>query len=241
MQELQHAKFERLDPQDLSTVVDFLEVQYNPTEFTFNKAAQIADINIPGLDMPILQFVRGQTETLSLELFFDTTDHGTAENSRPVTEKTDKFYQLIKIDRSTHAPPICRFVWGRGHFAGSKLQGDWASQNRTNGFQCIVESVRQKFSLFSTEGTPLRATLSINLREYKTLNEQIEQIRYESPDHTHSHVIERGDTLTSIAAKTYGDATQWRAIANHNQITDPLELQLGMILEIPPIEGLERL
>ena len=241
MQELQLAKFERLDPHDLGTVVDSLNVQYNPTEFTLNKGVQIADINIPGLDMPILQFVRGQTETLSLELFFDTTDNGMAKNARPVTEETDKFYQLIKIDRSIHAPPICRFVWGQGHFSGSKFQGDWASQNRTNGFQCIVESVRQKFDLFSTEGTPIRATLTLNLREYKTLNEQIEQIRYESPDHTHNHIIKRGDTLTGIATEIYGDPVQWRAIANHNQITDPLELQPGTILEIPPIEGLERL
>jgi len=51
-----------------------LSVSFNPTEYTLNKGAQIAEVAIPGLDSPILQFVRGQTETLSVDLFFDSTE-----------------------------------------------------------------------------------------------------------------------------------------------------------------------
>ena len=46
------------------------------------KGAQIAEIAIPGIDSPILQFVRGQTQTLTLELFFDTTRCRACERSR---------------------------------------------------------------------------------------------------------------------------------------------------------------
>ena len=53
-----------------------IEVQYNPTELSWDKGAQLAEITIPGLDAPLQQFVRGQAEKLTLELFFDTTDHG---------------------------------------------------------------------------------------------------------------------------------------------------------------------
>ena len=53
-----------------------IEVQYNPTELSWDKSAQFAEIAIPGLDAPLQQFVRGQAEKLTLELFFDTTDHG---------------------------------------------------------------------------------------------------------------------------------------------------------------------
>ena len=38
-------------------------VQFNPTEFSLDKAAQIAEIAIPGLDAPLLQFVRGQARS----------------------------------------------------------------------------------------------------------------------------------------------------------------------------------
>ncbi len=214
-----------------------IKVKFNPTEFTLTKGAQIAEVPIPGLDAPVLQFVRGQTETMSLELFFDSTDAGTGDNADPVTTTTDKFYQLIKINRRTHGIPICRFVWGTGSFPGSHLTDQWASQNasRINGFNCIVDNVRQRFTMFSPAGTPLRATLTLQLREYKTLDQQIAQLRLESPDHTHTHLVEAGDTLNRIAERAYGDARQWRPIADHNRLSDPLDLTPGLVLEIPPI------
>lgn len=228
------AKFQRLTS-NLTGVASEIEVSYNPTELTFSKSAQIAEIPIPGLDSPILQFVRGQAETLNVELFFDSTDDGMGPTATPVTEKTDKFYQLIKIDRSTHAPPVCRFIWGDQGFPGSKMTGTWASQNRQNGFQCIVDSVKQRFTLFNEQGRPLRATLSVTLKEYRTLDQQIAEIFQQSPDHTHAHVVQRGDTLARIAADRYGNAGDWRAIAEQNRIDDPLELIPGTILEVPPL------
>ncbi len=212
-----------------------VRAQFNPTEVTFDKSAQIAEIAIPGLDSPILQFVRGQTETLSLELFFDTTEGGTAgDGVRSVTEETDPFYQLIKIDPATHAPPILEVSWGE-NMPGSKLTDQWTSQS-AEFFQCVVESVQRRFTLFSPEGTPLRATLSVKLKEYKTLKEQVDQIPFESTDRTHSRVVQGGETLSGIAGEVYDDPAQWRAIARHNGIVDPAELAPGMVLEIPPLD-----
>jgi len=231
---LQKAQLQRLN-NSLKPIQPGLEVQFNPTEFTLNKGVQIAEIAIPGLDSPILQFVRGQTETLTLELFFDTTDAGTGDNATPVTTQTDKFYQLIKIDSDTHAPPICHFAWGNQHFPGSNMNGNWATQNRQNGLDCIVESVRQRFTMFSTQGVPLRATLTVALREYKTLQTQLQQLKLNSSDHTRTYVIQHGDTLNKIANTYYNDSSQWRVIADTNAILDPLALQPGTILTLPPI------
>jgi len=232
-----NARFQRLK-RNLVDFEDEVEVQFNPNELTLAKAAQFAEVAIPGLDAPILQFVRGQSETLTVDLFFDTTEGGTLDDARPVTEKTDRFYQLIKIDRHTHAPPVCRFVWPDRGFAGSQMNAQWRSQNasRQNGFQCVVESVRQRFTMFATNGRPLRATLSVSLKEYKTLDEQIAEIFMQSPDHTHAHIVQRGDTLARIAATRYDDPQQWRAIAEQNGLDDPLALRPGQILEVPPIE-----
>jgi hypothetical protein len=215
---LEKGKFIRLD------TGEELEVQFNPTEFTLNKGAQIAEVAIPGLDMPILQFVRGQTETLTLDLFFDTTEGGMGDAARPVTALTDEFYDLVKINPATHAPPVCRFDWGALYFPGDRF-----------GFQCIVESVRQRFTLFNPLGWPLRATLTVSLREYKTLKEQVDEIKFESADHTHAHIVQRGDTLSRIANAVYGDPGRWRPIADHNRLENPLDLRPGAILEIPPL------
>src|SRR5262249_19253881 len=99
-----------------------IEVQYNPTELTWEKNAQVAEIAIPGLDAPLQQFVRGHAEKLTLELFFDTTDQGMGDGALSVTTRTDRIYQLIKIEPTRHAPPICTFFWS-DQFPGSTLNG----------------------------------------------------------------------------------------------------------------------
>src|SRR6266508_5412987 len=253
-----------------------IPLQYNPTELSWDKGVQIAEISIPGLDAPLQQFVRGQAERLTLELFFDTTDHGVGKGAVSVTTLTDRIYQLIKIEPTRHAPPICTFIWN-DQFPGSSLVGNAGSaasraigdvlgaaagavasavggavsavagavagiaaaasgNQRRNGFRCIVESVKQKFTLFSPEGIPLRATLTVGLREYKTLDEQLQQLNRHSPDRTQSHVTQNGDTLSRIAAQYYRRAGDWRSIADANGIEDPRRLVVGTFLTIPPAE-----
>jgi len=218
---------------------EMIDVQYNPTELSWDKSAQFAEIAIPGLDAPLQQFVRGQAEKLTLELFFDTTDHGKGNGAVSVTTLTDRIYQLIKIEPTRHAPPICTFIWN-DQFPGSSLEGNAGSaasgNQRRNGFRCIVESVRQKFTLFSPEGIPLRATLTVGLREYKTLDEQLAHLNLTSPDRTHSHVSQNGDTLSRIAAQYYRRAGDWRLIAAANGIEDPRRLVVGAFLTIPPTQ-----
>jgi len=221
--------------QQNGTLGEALDVAFNPTEYTLNKSVQSAEVTIPGLDSPVLQFVRGQTETLSLDLFFDTTESGMDDNATSVTTLTDAFYALIKIDGATHAPPVCLFSWG-DDFPGRRTYTSLGtgSQQR-HGFKCIVESVKQRFTLFSPQGVPLRATLTVSLKEYKTLAEQIDEINKQSADRTHAHVVTARETLSQIAAKTYNDPSLWRAIADRNQILDPLNLTPGTVLQIPAL------
>src|SRR6266498_3230703 len=97
MTRVQTMQFQRLKA-DGSPDGAALSVQFNPTEYTLSKGAQISEVPIPGLDQPILQFVRGQTESLSFDLFFDSTEAGTGLDAKPVTALTDAFYRLVKID-----------------------------------------------------------------------------------------------------------------------------------------------
>jgi nucleoid-associated protein YgaU len=233
-----------------------IELQYNPTELSWDKSAQIAEIAIPGLDAPLQQYVRGHAEKLTFDAFFDTTDQGMGKGAVSVTTLTDRIYQLIKIEPTRHAPPICTFVWNE-QFPGSSLGGNAGStagqtngsaaggtsaagagngNQRRNGFQCIVESVKQKFTLFSPEGVPLRATLSLTLREYKTLDDQLAHLNRSSPDRTHSHVIQSGETLSGIAAQFYQRPGDWRVLADENNIEDPRRLTVGALLTIPPTQ-----
>lgn len=106
---------------------------------------------------------------------------------------------------------------------------------RRNGFRCVMEQIKQKFTLFSSDGVPLRATLTVTLREYKTLDDQLHQLNLSSPDRTHAHVVLQGDALASIAQRYYQQPNEWRAIADANFIYDPRRLTPGRVLKIPPL------
>jgi len=203
-----------------------IPVQFNPPEYTVTKAAQIAEIAIPGIDSPILQFVRGQTRTLALELFFDTTLSGSSEATVvDVRLRTEVIAELGRIQPNTHAPPRIRFIWGTGL-----------------SFRAIVDNVQQKFTLFNPAGVPVRATLTMSFKEYKTLEEQLKELNLQSADHTKRRVIRRRDTLSRIAFEEYGDPSLWRLIADHEAnrtwLTDLRRLPVGMQLAIPAIDPL---
>jgi nucleoid-associated protein YgaU len=104
----------------------------------------------------------------------------------------------------------------------------------------VVESVQQKFTLFNPKGVPLRATLSVVLREYKTLEEQLTELNLQTADHSRSREVKRNDTLAGIAAQEYGDPRQWRLIAdapaNRSATADPRRLTPGTVLAIPPMD-----
>jgi hypothetical protein len=205
-------------------------VQFNPAELTYAKGAQLAEISIPGLDSPVLQFIRGTTETLTTEFFFDTTDQGMADGATSVTTLTDQFYLLVKQMPDTHAIPRCRFSWGE---AGGSGPSDAEVSNAPSWFTCIVESIERKFVLFSPEGVPLRARLTVKMREYKTVDQMVKALQ--SPDHTKAHVLQRHERLDKIASDEYGTPAEWRLIAAANFLDDPRRIPPGTILEIPPL------
>jgi len=94
--------------------------------------------------------------------------------------------------------------------------------------------VAQKFTLFSPQGIPLRATLSLTLREYRALDDQLKELNLQSPDHTRVHTLQRGDTLSGVAGRYYNSPAEWRRLATYNGVTDPRRVEPGRILEVPP-------
>jgi nucleoid-associated protein YgaU len=50
------------------------------------------------------------------------------------------------------------------------------------------------------------------------------------------HTVTDGDSLQSVAYKSYGDATRWRKIAEANGIDNPFALRRGSQLTSPTID-----
>ena len=217
MPELKDSKLKQAFIQVLNAqgaVKEEIPVLFYPPEYTMEKSNEFANINIPGLESPLLQFVRGGLETLTLDLFFDTY---TYKQSADVREHTDKIVNLLKIDPELHAPPVLTFVWGK------------------NNFTCVLSRINKKFTMFRPDGVPVRATLTVTFTEYRT-ETNVRERPLESPDRTKRYVLKEGDSLWFLAAQSYGNPAQWRAIAEANNIENPRILETGKEIIIPPLE-----
>ncbi len=196
------------------TVPDpIIPLRFNPTEYQLQKANNFAEVAIPGLETPPIQFVRGASEKLTAEVLVDTSD--TLDDVR--VAYVNKLRGLMDLDRELHAPPIVRFVWDTQVFLG------------------VLDSLNVTYVLFTPEGIPLRAKLSLSMKEYRPVEIQIKQNPTASPDFAKTYVARRGDTLSGIAYAIYRDSSIWRAIAAANQIQDPRTLSPGRVLQLPSL------
>ena len=212
-------------------------VLYNPESYVLERSAQYSEA--PGLNSnaPSIQFVHGSTQTLTMELFFDTFNSGAevggtfmdklqfaANKFLPSVAKLDvrdyssKIYDLMIIDRSTHVPPLLRIEW-------SSLQ-----------FEGHLVSCSQKFTKFNESGTPVRATLNVTFKEYMEPGKIAEMTPKESPDTAKYRTVHQGDSLWSFSAKEYGLCSSWREIATANGIENPRLLDTGTMLRIPALK-----
>lgn len=202
-----------------------LHVMFNPNSYSISKSVTWNAAGATGgkgetkreVNAPPLQFGGGGSRQLSLELFFDVTE----QQGKDVREETDKIAILTRINREIRGkrPPWCEVSWG-----GSALDFP---------FKGVITSLTQKFTLFNHGGKPIRATLSATFTEY--LDPETDK-RQSDPDYT-TWLTKRGDTLSNIAAQVYGNPTWWRAIAEHNDIDDPLHLKIGLRLSIPEVRA----
>jgi len=48
-------------------------------------------------------------------------------------------------------------------------------------------------------------------------------------------VVMPGETIDGIAFSEYGDSKRWRAIADFNNLDNPLRLRIGQRLALPPL------
>ena len=132
-------------------------VQFNPKEMSLDESASWKESEEFTIEKPLVEFERGKASSLSMELIFDTTDTG-----EDVRDKwTKKLAGFVSVNQANTGgmsaseqnkhpngrPPRCTFKWG----------------NFT--FPAVVESVKTSFIMFGSDGNPLRAKVSIKLKE----------------------------------------------------------------------------
>ena len=202
---------------------DKIPVMFNPTDYTVSQDINYAKAAVPGLSQPLLQFVNGNVPTLDMELFLDTTEtlqingKTIATAGSDVRNLTQQITNLMVIDSTTHAPPVIVFTWA------------------SLSFTCVLGRATQKFVMFLSDGTPVRARLQVSFQGYNNATTEAKEIKRQTAEYSKSYTVGQGDTLSRIAGIVYGNAALWRPIGLNNGLDNSIALTVGQQLLIPQL------
>jgi len=137
----------------------FVDAQYNPKELQIAHTVGWADHKSTtgqSKDM-VSEFGGANPQTMQIELLFDGFEtEGVAGGRYKVAKHIERLKQMTAVleptskDPEKRRPHYCVVVWGNGGLP--KLR-------------CIVESMTTKYTMFSSEGEVLRATVTISVKE----------------------------------------------------------------------------
>jgi hypothetical protein len=189
---------------------------FNPSSYTITKSVTWNRTSDARANAPPVTFGGGGARELALELFFDVTE--VANPNKDVRDETDKLVKMTRIVRSREKPrpPICTVVWDGQKRADFPFKG-------------VISNLTQRFTLFNSNGRPLRATVNVTFTEFLERTDDL----IETDPELSTRTVQRGDDLPRIAAEVYLDPTVWRVIALANRIEDPFALVVGSILTLP--------
>jgi hypothetical protein len=197
-------------------------VQFNPETLKVTYANQISTPAAPrnSSGTPAQQFVGAGTTKLSLQLWFDVTAEMAPEiQQRDVRLLTEKVAFFITPDEdNNNVIPAVRFVWGSFQFSG------------------LMESLDESLELFSEDGIPLRASMTLGLTRQK-----ITKFKFGKTANTTLagpaagtrplKAAPAGKTLQGMAS-SQGKGDNWQAIAAANNIENPRLLQPGQLIDM---------
>jgi hypothetical protein len=206
-----------------------IPIQFNPSEYHITTRSTYSERERVRKDDPVVSFGGNPMSTLTVRLYFNddepTSIQGavgavkdliTGTEKDGIAKKISKIVELTKIDGESHQPPNAAFVWGSTQFVG------------------FVQNVTTAYTMFDKSGKPLRATVDLTMMGFTQIaDERASPLM--SPDRTKAKTMTEDSSLFSIAEKEYGDAREWRRIADANDIMNPLDIPVGRVLKVPSI------
>ena len=200
-----------------------VQCMFRPKEYTVTKQNNWQLKEKKGKDVPQLEFSGGGASNLTMELFFDTYESKKEKDVRKAF--TNKIWALMAIDKNLTdkinkkgRPPKVQFEWGP-----------------VISFKAVITNITQKFTMFKSDGTPVRATLNVTFQEAdKPGDYPFQNPTTSSQPGYKVRIVKEGESLDWIAHEEYGDPTLWRFIADTNNLENPGKLSPGQMLSVAP-------
>jgi hypothetical protein len=201
------------------------EFLFNPKEYSITKstrAPRATSASAQGSSQP--QFTGPEPQSMSIEMFLDATEDPGTDLVKDYVSFLMESCSATKASVDSRQPslPIVVFGWGT-----------------TTSFQAYIKQVSVKYTMFRQDGTPVRATCTVQMEEVPDPEKGQNPTSGGKAAHR-SHTLVAGDSLASVSWNEYRDPTLWRAIAERNGIDDPTRMSTGKQLLMPPLDDARR-
>jgi hypothetical protein len=157
------------------------------------------------------------------------------EKGKPSVQEFIKGLKAVCYDyvRECHGPPYLAVAWGQVFLTHSNDE----SLNGSSIFKCVLKSIDVKYTLFSAEGFPVRAEVSLKFRGFQDAENRATG---NSPDLSHVVDVKYGDNLPAMCKKIYGSPEFFLQIAKINNLPSIYAIEPGMQLLFPPLDKASR-
>ncbi|GAB2577831.1 CIS tube protein [Spirosoma areae] len=191
------------------------EVQINPEQIARSLKIKNHDPGEPGREGSELQFEKTEPETLEIKFMLDGT--GTVPPTGTLTTSLtsllpDAAYVPARIKElqavvynfldETHRPPFIIVNWGTLVFHG------------------VMEELSYTYNLFHPSGVPLRAEVTLKVKEHKPSASAAAALSLLSPDLTRRRQLRQSDTLLTVCQEVYESPVYYLEIAKANNLTN---------------------
>lgn len=199
--------------------VDQFEVIFNPNTYTQKYYIEYEERQGQGDTGSPQVFGKIKPQEYTFDFLFDGT--GAVVPEMDVQSTVERFLTVTgKHDGEIHRPLYLKLSWGA---LISK---------------CVLKSAEVTYTLFKSDGYPLRAKVKANFSENVEDALRVAEERKSSPDLTHLHTVEQGEHLSLLAHKYYGEPGRYLQVAHYNKLLNYRRLQRGQVLAFPPIKDL---
>jgi hypothetical protein len=131
-----------------------VDAQYNPREFTIDKSVPWQKHNKANANGLQLEFTGAEGRTMDLIMLFDGYEEKASIRDKvAILETLAAVREPNSTEDDKRRPHHCVVVWGTVMGGGD------------NKFKCVIEHISTKYTMFSPEGAPLRATVTLKLKE----------------------------------------------------------------------------
>jgi hypothetical protein len=192
---------------------------FNPNKYNLKYEIEYDKKGASGSSPNAPKFSNMKQQELSLEFFLDCTG---VENEEGVfvDQKVDDFLKLAyKYDGSKHKNNYLRVVW-------SYLV-----------FDCVLKDADIAFTLFRSDGRPLRAKINAKFLGFVNDQKRILTDKAQSPDLTHYRVVKDKEKLPLMAQGIYGSNEYYLDVAKANGLVNFRKLKTGEQLYFPPLSN----